>query len=75
MEKGNLLEILSEKIDTLLAQCKKLRDENEELRREIVTCKAANEAKEKELQQLRDDLTLKNMEIDEIIKKIESFVG
>ncbi|MRI58101.1 MAG: hypothetical protein C6H99_01190 [Epsilonproteobacteria bacterium] len=75
MQHIDLMEKLSEKIDALLQRCEGLKKENEQLRRELVTCKAASEEKDKEIQKLQDELAMKNLEIDEIIKKIESFVG
>ncbi len=75
MQQMDLLEKLSTKIDELLQKYENLKNENENLRRELVTCKAQNEEKDKEIERLSDELALKNLEIDEIIKRIESFVG
>ena len=75
MEQVDLLEKLDKKIDEILQRYNRLKEENETLRRELVTCKAASEEKEKEIERLRDEIAMKNLEIDEIIKKIEQFVG
>ena len=75
MEHLDLMEKLSDKIEELLAKYQELSQENDTLRRELLTCKAASEEKDKEIERLRDELAMKNMEVDEIIKKIESLVG
>ncbi len=75
MEHLDLMEKLSDKIEELLAKYQELKQENDTLRRELLTCKAASEEKDKEIERLRDELAMKNMEVDEIIKKIESLVG
>ncbi len=75
MEHLDLMEKLNEKIEAMVARYQELAQENETLRRDLVTCKAASEEKDKEIERLRDELAMKNMEIDEIIKKIESLVG
>ena len=75
MEHLDLMEKLSDKIEELLAKYQELKQENETLRRDLLTCKAASEEKDKEIERLRDELAMKNMEVDEIIKKIESLVG
>ncbi len=75
MEHLDLMEKLNEKIEAMVVRYQELAQENEALRRDLVTCKAASEEKDKEIEHLRDELAMKNMEIDEIIKKIESLVG
>ncbi len=75
MEKIDIIEKLGSKIEEFLQKYSRLKEENENLRRELVTCKAASEEKEKEIERLRDEIAMKNLEIDEIIKKIEQFVG
>ena len=75
MEHMDLMEKLSDKIEELLAKYQELSQENDTLRRELLTCKAASEEKDKEIERLRDELAMKNMEVDEIIKRIESFMG
>ncbi len=75
MQHLDLMEKLSQKIDVLLQKYEALQKENETIKRELITCKAASEEKDKEIERLRDELAMKNMEVDEIIKKIESIVG
>ena len=75
MEHLDLMEKLSDKIEELLAKYQELSQENDTLRRELLTCKAASQEKDKEIERLRDELAMKNMEVDEIIKRIESFMG
>ena len=74
MEHIDLIEKLAKKIDHLIHDYSALKEENEKLRTELVTCKAASEEKDKEIERLREELAMKNMEVDEIIKKIESLV-
>lgn len=75
MEHMDLMNKLSQKIDALLQKYETLQKEHEEMKRELITCKAASEEKDKEIERLRDELAMKNLEVDEIIKKIESIVG
>ena len=74
MKHIDLIEKLAKKIDDLIHDYSSLKEENEKLRTELVTCKAASEEKDKEIERLREELAMKNMEVDEIIKKIESLV-
>jgi len=71
----SVIEKLAQKIDNLVQKYETLKEENETLRRELVTCKAASEAKDADITRLQDELALKEMELEEIVKKIEKVLG
>ncbi len=75
MENLSVIDKLSEKIDTLLAKLKNLEEENARLRNEIVSIKAQNEAKDAQIAKLNEEVAMKDLEIEEVIGKIEAILG
>jgi septal ring factor EnvC (AmiA/AmiB activator) len=75
MENRPVIEQLAEKIDTLLARMKSLEEENARLRNELVAVKAQNEAKDAQIAKLNEELAMKDLEIEEVIGKIEAILG
>jgi septal ring factor EnvC (AmiA/AmiB activator) len=75
MENRPVIEQLAEKIDALLARMKSLEEENARLRNELVAVKAQNEAKDAQIAKLNDELAMKDLEIEEVIGKIEAILG
>ncbi len=75
MDNIPVIDQLSKKIDEILARLKRLEEENSQLRNEIVTLKAQNEAKESQVAKLSDELAMKDLEIEEVIGKIEAMLG
>ncbi|PHS56209.1 MAG: hypothetical protein COB17_10065 [Sulfurimonas sp.] len=75
MDNQTSLEILSEKVSQILQQYHSLKDENEALRIDIVSIKSESEIKNQEIEKLRDLNTQKDIEIEEIVSKIESILG
>ena len=75
MENIGVLEKLNEKIDALLKNYESLKEENEQLRKELVTCKASNEAKDAQILKLQDEIAMKDLELEEIIMKVEQILG
>ncbi len=71
----DLMEKLEEKIEELVQNYTTIKNECESLRTQIVTCKAQNEEKDREIEKLRQELAEKNAQIDAIIKKIESLMS
>ena len=75
MQNQTSLEILNDKVSDILQRYSSLKTENEMFRTELITLKAEREITNQELQKLRDQNTLKDLEIEEIVSKIESLVG
>ncbi len=75
MENLSVIEQLSQKIDGVIARLKALEEENGRLRNELVAVKAQNEAKDAQIAKLNEELTMKDMEIEEVIGKIEAILG
>jgi len=74
-KKGSVIELLSKKIDEVLARIKAVEEENNNLRNEIVALKAQNEAKDAQIAKLDEELMMKDLEIEEVIGKIETMLS
>jgi len=70
-----VIEQLNEKIESMVTRYEVLKTENEKLRNEVVTSKGQSEAKDARIAKLEEDNALKDMEIEEIVKKIELALG
>lgn len=75
MDNQTALDKLSEKITSILQQYHALKGENEMMRNEIVTLKADCELKNQEIEKLHEENAKKDIEIEEIVNKIESILG
>ncbi len=75
MEKRPVIDRLGEKIDEVVARLKRLEEENVRLRNEMVALKAQSEAKDAQIAKLSDELAMKDLEIEEIIGKIEAMLS
>ncbi|WP_300367832.1 hypothetical protein [Hydrogenimonas sp.] len=75
MENIPVIEQLAKKIDEIVARLKTLEEENSRLRNELVSVKAQNEAKDVQIGKLTEELTMKDLEIEEVIGKIEAILG
>jgi cell division protein FtsB len=75
METMNPLEKLAQKIDGMIVKLKNLEDENAALRNDLMAVKAQNEAKDAQIAKLNDELAMKDLEIEEVIGKIEAILG
>ena len=63
---------LKEKINAMVSRYENMKNENESLRTEVMNAKAQSEAKDAAITRLEDENALKDIEIEEIVKKIES---
>jgi len=70
-----LQSLFSQKIDEVLARIKTLEEENNNLRNELVAVKAQNEAKDAQIAKLDEELMMKDLEIEEVIGKIETMLS
>ncbi len=75
MEKIPVIEQLAKKIDEVVARLKRLEEENSRLRNELVAVKAQSEAKDAQITKLTEELAMKDLEIEEVIGKIEAMLG
>jgi len=75
MENISSLELLNQKVTQILQNYHSLKEENKVLRNEVMTIKAQSEIKNQELEKLREENLEKDIEIEEIVTKIESMLG
>jgi len=69
-----LTQKLGSKIDGILSSLKETKEESDKLRTELTTIKAASEAKDARIEKLEEEMSMKDMELEDIIKKIESIL-
>lgn len=74
-DESKIVNRLTDTVNDLLAKYDEVCEENEALRNELVSTKAQNEAKSSQISRLEDDLKSKNIESDDIVKKIEAVLG
>jgi chromosome segregation ATPase len=74
MEKTTI-EKLDEKVTTILQNYNQLKNENEAMRMELTTLKAEVELKNQQISKLEDENTMKELEVEEIVSKIEGILG
>lgn len=75
MYDDKIIHTLTDKINELLERYNELKETNESLRNELVSVKAQNEAQKNEIARLEDELKTKNVESENIAKKIEAVLG
>lgn len=75
MYDDKIIHTLTDKINELLERYNELKETNESLRNELVSVKAQNEAQKNEITRLEDELKSKNVESEDIAKKIEAVLG
>lgn len=75
MENQTGIDKLNQKVAQIIAEYNGLKEANEALKLEVVSLKAQADEKDKEISRLEDDNVMKDLEMDEIVKKIESIIG
>mgnify|MGYP002266589733 CR=1 FL=1 len=70
-----IIEQLNEKIDAMVARYETMKNENSALQNEVASVKAQSEAKDTQIRKLEEENALKDIEIEDIVKKIESALG
>lgn len=73
-ETYSVIERLDQRITTLLERAASGGEVLESLRRENMMLKAENEAKSQEISKLYEEVAMKDMELEELLKKIDSFL-
>jgi len=71
----DILTKLNEKIDSLLKNYEELKKENENLKLEIENYKNRLEEKDASLLECQEKMTLKELELEEVLSKIEQILG
>jgi hypothetical protein len=74
-ENDKVLNTLTTKVNDLLAKYNEVVEENENLRNQLISAKAQNEAKSNQISRLEEELKDKNIESDDVIRKIEAVLG
>ena len=71
----DILTKLNEKIENLLKNYEELQKENDTLKVELENTKELLSHKEKELLECKEEMALKELELEEVVNKIESILG
>ena len=71
----SVIEQLNEKIEAMVTRYDTMKQENETLRTELVSVKGQSEAKDTAITKLEEENAMKDIEIEEIVKKIELALG
>lgn len=74
-EAQNISNKLLKGIDDLITELQRTRDENQQLRQQIVLLKAENEAKNTEISSLYDEISSKEKELENVLSKIQNVLG
>ena len=74
-ENDKVLNTLTDKVNDLLVRYNEICSENESLRNELISLKAQNEAKSNQILRLEEEVKSKNIESDDIVRKIEAVLG
>ena len=70
-----MLNTITDRVEELLNKYTEALDTIEDLRQQLATSKALNETKSNEIARLEEELRNKNIESDDIVKKIEAVLG
>ncbi len=75
MEQKSIIENLSDKVTLILQKYEELQRENESIRNELITLRSQSGGKDEELERLREENAMKDLEIEEIVNKIEGILS
>ncbi|EDO8878116.1 hypothetical protein GNZ76_03245 [Campylobacter coli] len=70
-----IINTMSDKVNKLIEKYNEVCEANENLRNELVSVKAQNEAKSNQIMRLEEELKSRNIESEDIFKKIEAVLG
>ncbi|EFN2966912.1 hypothetical protein HKV71_001122, partial [Campylobacter coli] len=70
-----IINTMSDKVNELIEKYNEVCEANENLRNELVSVKAQNEAKSNQIMRLEEELKSRNIENEDIFKKIEAVLG
>lgn len=75
MYDDKIINTMTDKVKELLTKYNEVCEQNENLRNELVSVKAQNEAKSNQIMRLEEELKSKNIESEDIVKQIEAVLG
>ncbi|EQC1633239.1 hypothetical protein ACY2P8_000716 [Campylobacter upsaliensis] len=70
-----IINTMTNKVNELIEKYNEVCEINENLRNELVSVKAQNEAKSNQILRLEEELKSRNIESEDIYKKIEAVLG
>ncbi|AJC85113.1 hypothetical protein [Campylobacter peloridis] len=70
-----IINTMTDKVNELIEKYNDVCEENENLRNELVSVKAQNEAKSNQIARLEEELKSRNAQSEDIFKKIEAVLG
>ncbi|EFC33308.1 hypothetical protein OLP40_06905 [Campylobacter jejuni] len=70
-----IINTMTDKVNELIEKYNEVCEVNEALRNELVSVKAQNEAKSNQIMRLEEELKSRNIESEDIYKKIEAVLG
>lgn len=70
-----IINTMTDKVNELIEKYNEVCEANEALRNELVSVKAQNEAKSNQIVRLEEELKSRNIESEDIYKKIEAVLG
>ncbi|HED0814821.1 hypothetical protein [Campylobacter jejuni] len=70
-----IINTMTDKVNELIEKYNEVYEANEALRNELVSVKAQNEAKSNQIMRLEEELKSRNIESEDIYKKIEAVLG
>ena len=70
-----IINTMTDKVNELIEKYNEVCEANENLRNELVSVKAQNEAKSNQIMRLEEELKSRNVESEDIYKKIEAVLG
>lgn len=75
LEEQKVVTTLADKVSELIKRYQEVCEQNEELRNELVTVKAQNEALNSQLTKLEEDMIMKNLSEDDLMQQIQNVLG
>ncbi|AJC94464.1 hypothetical protein FVD15_00405 [Campylobacter volucris] len=70
-----IINTMTDKVNELIEKYNEVCEANENLRNELVSVKAQNEAKSNQIARLEEELKSRNAQSEDIFKKIEAVLG
>ncbi|AJC88109.1 hypothetical protein CINS5915_04350 [Campylobacter insulaenigrae] len=70
-----IINTMTDKVNELIEKYNEVCEINENLRNELVSVKAQNEAKSNQIARLEEELKSRNAQSEDIFKKIEAVLG
>ncbi|EAH8196924.1 hypothetical protein FPN45_05845 [Campylobacter jejuni] len=70
-----IINTMTDKVNELIEKYNEVCEANEALRNELISVKAQNEAKSNQIMRLEEELKSRNIESEDIYKKIEAVLG